>query len=298
MDRRSYIGGSNAAPIMGHGYCTALQLLRYKRGELKKPPILLRDIHRGNTMEPIVEKMIRDEHASELNSPEMFEKYDAFPDQKMEGREGEKQIFVRDEDMPFVGGHPDGIEPGVLWEIKCPRMTKVGRIENSEVEYPTMKSIIKSGLPMYWLLQVQHYMMVTGLPTSKIAVFDYDHWDLLIFDVPASREIQDELRRRYEFFWKCVETGTEFTLASYNVQRDVDETLLKNAVIEFEEGRSKYYEGNTERKQAKSKIVSMIGGEGEYTGEDFYVRVNRVDKKTYHYYQVKSEIAESKDSVK
>jgi hypothetical protein len=296
MDRRLYIGSSDAAPVMGHGYLTPKQLLRYKRGEYNKPPILLRDIHRGNTMEPIVVDMIKEEHDSSVNTPRIYEKYDARPDQKMEGRD-EKQIFLEDAEHPYIGGHPDALGDEILWEIKCPRQSKVARIADDGFEFPTLHSVLKSGIPTYWWCQVQHLMMISGHEVAKIAVFDYDQWDIIIYDVEPAPQFQRELRKRYEILWSAVhaDTAPEFLFDEFEIQRDVDEHKLKTQLLLFDAAKQNFYEAKKNRKLLKSKVVDLLGGEGTYTGEDFHVMCDRVDVNgnngKYHYYKLKYELS-------
>lgn len=171
-ERAKGIGGSEAAASLGLSKRkTALQLYLEKRGEVE--PYVDRAWFRwGNLLEPTV----RQEYAEQTGrvvrlttKPLVHAKY------------------------PFIIGMPDGgTEDGRLYEGKTARTAEgFGDPGTDQV-------------PRDYLLQVQHYLILTGLPVADLAVL-IGGSDFRIYEIPADRELQGMMIEGEHAFWQRVE---------------------------------------------------------------------------------------------
>lgn len=169
MKRGTYIGGSMAADLLGHGYRTIERavwaLVREEEGTLP----MVGDIARGVTMEPVIAAFLaeRGEHEYPCS-------------------------FVRHPELPFVGGTPDMYLGDAVVEIKAPRPTTLARI-------------LRDGLPKPWIYQLQHYLMITGRPRGLLAVWSFDHWEPYEWEFEADAALHRLMERQYTAVWDAVQ---------------------------------------------------------------------------------------------
>jgi putative phage-type endonuclease len=179
--RRQGLGGSDIAAVMGRSkWRTPLDVYLDKLGEA---PELAQnaDMRRGIVQEPVA----ADEYVTAT------------------GRAVRRMPLVRHREFPFlignvdrqiitVTGAPPLVEhpapgPGVL-EVKVPRISVFGRI-------------VRQGLPDDYILQLQHYLLVTGYAWGSFAVFNADLHRLLWFDVLADAALQQQIVEAGSRFW-------------------------------------------------------------------------------------------------
>lgn len=111
-----------------------------------------------------------------------------------------KAPFRRYPDRPYVGGHPDytGRHPAdgpVVLEVKT--SDRIGDWQGEEGDR----------IPLHYVLQVQHYLMITGLRVGYLALLLRGN-ELRSWRIPADPEIQAGLLAAYDEFWRLVETRT------------------------------------------------------------------------------------------
>lgn len=180
-DRRSGLGGSDSPVVLGVSpFSTRKELWMEKMGlsENKEETPAMK---RGTTLEAIVADLY----------------------QVVKGRKLEvvKQKIIHPQ-YPYVYAHIDRKivsdpkrGPGV-WECKCPG---VGYFTKCKM----------GGLQEYYIVQMQHYLGVTGFKWGAFAVFSAERWELLEFDVTPDKELINFIFKEDEKFWKLVQERIE-----------------------------------------------------------------------------------------
>lgn len=180
-DRRTGIGGSDVAAILGMSkWRTPLDVYLDKRGEAPE-----RDdsepMRWGRALEPLV----RQEYADRT------------------GRVVLAVPMMRHPNYQWMIANVDGVADGDrLLEVKTAR-TSMGWGEEGTDQ-----------VPADYLLQVQHYMIVTALPVADIAVL-IGGSDFRIYEVRADAELQQSIIEAEGAFWERVQGGTPPDPVSY-----------------------------------------------------------------------------------
>ena len=173
--RKQGIGGSDAPVICGKSpFSTPYDLWRIKVG-LDGPPVANAAMNRGNVYEGFVRTKYEAETGHECSDPQ-------------------PQVWSK---CDYIRANVDGIlfnsrNPGVL-EIKCPGPGVIARIE-------------REGLPDYYTIQMQHYLMVTGYSWGSFAIWDSLWARLLpVFDIQEDKELQELILKNEQEFWGFVQ---------------------------------------------------------------------------------------------
>lgn len=171
--RKRGIGGSDAAAVLGcDPYRSATDIYELKLG-LKQPDPPTPAMKRGIVLEPIARRLY-----TELT--------------KRGARRLKQQVHP---DHSFMLCNVDGMivgtgndTPGVL-ELKCPGIWAFAKAK-------------REGLPLHWIVQMQHNLAVTGYSWGSFALFNADLWELLHFDVQVDLELVHALVVKEEQFWR------------------------------------------------------------------------------------------------
>ena len=173
-ERRKGIGGSDVAAIMGLSpWKTAYQVYREKRKEVEDwGGNSLTDW--GKRMEPAIRQWYSDQTGRSVRLPDKI---------------------LYNEKYPFMLASLDGFtdDPRGV-EIKTARSGK-------DWGEPGTNQI-----PDYYLLQVQHYMIVTGFPVFDVPV-SIAGGSPELYEVPADKELQDMIIEAEAKFWEQVQNG-------------------------------------------------------------------------------------------
>jgi predicted phage-related endonuclease len=182
-ERRTMIGGSDAAAAMNIGYGCRRRLVMDKRGVIPDyEDEETAAMERGREMEAL----IADKYARATNRVVRVvgtqrHNYYEFLGVHMDRRVEE------------VSGQGGLVRPGYL-EIKC-----VGR--------ESFHRIKRDGIPEDYILQVQHGLMVTGWQWGSYAVFWPDGWQLLWWDVERDDVLIRNLMDAEIRTWAMVQSG-------------------------------------------------------------------------------------------
>ena len=149
-DRRGGLGGSDSPVILGVSpFQTRRQLFLEKVG-LNEPREETPAMKRGKRLEAITADLY-----SEIKERQV---------------EIVKQKIIHPQ-YPFIWAHidrritdPNRQGSGVL-EIKCPGVAIFNKCK-------------REGLPLYYVVQLQHYLGVTGMKWGAYAVFSAEAWDM------------------------------------------------------------------------------------------------------------------------
>ena len=167
-ERRTGLGGTDASAIMGVSrFKTPYQVYLDKLGELPEQPDNDR-MRYGRMQEPVIRQWYADHTGRSVTVP---------------------AGVVRHDKHPFILGSFDGLtDDGRLLEIKtASRGDEWGEPGTDEI-------------PDAYMCQVQHYMMITGLPVADVVVSIAGKMPE-IYEVPADREIHEILMDRECGFW-------------------------------------------------------------------------------------------------
>jgi putative phage-type endonuclease len=172
--RRTGIGGSDASSALGMSkYKTMYQLWDEKRNgclPMEDNNYMLW----GRILEPVIRQQYSDRTGSTV---------------RVLGG------VLRDEKHSFMLANPDGITDNrILVEIKTARTSDGWGEEGSDE------------IPQNYLLQVQHYLVITKLDVAHVAVL-IGGSDFRIYEIPADKELQEMLIDGENNFWEMVISG-------------------------------------------------------------------------------------------
>ena len=177
--RRTGIGGSDVAAILGLSkWKTPLQVYQEKRGELLSDQPDNDAMRWGRYLEPVVRQAYADATGHEVRVLDQMVRHPRY-DFMLANLDG----YV----LPHNG-------PRRVFEAKTARAADGwGKPGSDQV-------------PQQYLLQVQHYLAVTGFVVADVAVL-IGGSDFRIYEVPEDRELQDMLCDACAEFWERVQRG-------------------------------------------------------------------------------------------
>src|SRR5262245_53083474 len=174
-ERQQGLGGSDAAPALGLSpYKSALELFMEKREPRTASSATLAAFRWGTLLEPV----IRQEYA------------------EMTGRKVMVPTgILRHASHHWMTAHLDGVtDDARVFEAKTARSADGwGKSGSDEV-------------PHHYLIQVQHYLAITGFAVADVAVLISGN-DFRIYEVPADRELQAMIIDGEHDFWQHVQKG-------------------------------------------------------------------------------------------
>lgn len=172
-DRMTGVGGSDTPALLGLStYKTALDVFMEKRG-LTPPAEETQAMRWGKLLEPVVRQEYAERTGRTVTLP---------------------LAMLRHEKYPFVIGHPDGLVVGEQRGYEG----KIARSGEGWGEQGTDQ------VPEAYLLQAQHYMVLTAFPVWDLAVL-VGNMDFRIYEIPADAELQGMIIEAAADFWKHVD---------------------------------------------------------------------------------------------
>jgi putative phage-type endonuclease len=242
-DRRGGLGGSDSPVILGVSpFQTRRQLYLEKVG-LAEPTGETPAMKRGKRMEGIIA--------------------DLYQEIKERPVEVVKQKIVHPA-LPFIWAHIDrritdpkrpNHGPGVL-EIKCPGISIYNKCK-------------REGLPLYYVVQLQHYLGVTGMKWGGFAVFSAEAWEMIEFDVQRDPELIKIIFRKGKEFWENTQKGiapeddsVQIELPDFNGDvanmNQINPMEWEEAVRAYQQGKMLKAEGDDMMDLAEVKIKAMM----------------------------------------
>lgn len=266
--RRKGIGGSDVGAILGvDPYTTAEELWLEKTGQQIPPDVMSPDAMRGTRLESI---------ALEQAAPWFRERG------MVVAPFNRSSDYVRlvHPDYPWMLGTVDATahaasivgdeescepEPLGIIEAKCPSLGMYSKIK-------------REGLPERFILQMQHYLAVSGLPMGWWVIFCADRWEVLVFPVERDELLIERIIAAERDFWMLVETmqppppvvreiadlPKEYTVGTVTKRSDDD---FVAALANLHEAKDLKKVAEDLEKQAKEKIIEVVGDKtGCYEG--------------------------------
>lgn len=184
--RTTGVGGSDVAAILGLSkWKTPLQVYLEKRGEIGPQPD--NDAMRwGRYLEPVVRQAYSDQTGYEVRVLDQLVRHPLY------------EHMIANLDGFVVPEHA----PRRVFEAKTARTAEGWGEPGSDQ------------IPQPYLLQVQHYLAVTGFVVADVAVL-IGGSDFRIYEVPEDRELQDMLCDACAEFWGRVQSGNPPEPVSY-----------------------------------------------------------------------------------
>jgi len=246
-ERRKGIGGSDVAAIMGISpWKTAYQVYQEKRKEVKDWEG--NEITEwGKRMEPAIRQWYSDKTGRSVRLPE-------------------KILFSQEH--PFMFASMDGYtDDRRVVEIKTARYGKGwGEPETNQI-------------PDYYMVQVQHYMIVTGFEVADVPV-SIGGGSPELYIVPADAELQTLIIEACAEFWQRVVDGNPPPLVSYaDAVQKFGRSITQGAVVAPDDAIAAVDELRTVREQKdvleakeeeiKGKLIITLGDAGDILVDSF-----------------------------
>ena len=204
QDRTGFIGGSDAAAILGVSpRMTPLKLYRKKIGELgedEEDAELEKIFRRGKRLEPVAIDMMIEEHGVVVTkrSPPEARNYYAHPDYDFMRAEIDFEFLVTPEIVEACAGL---IDPALIGT------TQNGEIKTQRPGKAADKwgEMLTEEIPIDYAAQSMHGLMVTGRQFCLYGtLIGMD--DLVLYGVRRDEDTISMLRAREIAFWNCVES--------------------------------------------------------------------------------------------
>lgn len=243
-DRKTYIGGSDVAPILGlSAYRGPLETWKKKReGETSGGSALLRA---GLHMESFI---LREYEATGA----VLRLGHVTPD----GREIVAQQTARHPRFPFMGATVDTFadRDGVRLVVDAKMSRKA--IDSGDADT----------IPFDWQLQLHHYGWICGIDRAEIAICRVGA-DFSVVAVPLALDLgwyAAAVVPRLVDFWRCVETGEEPKPAAFT-ERDAPPALPPDAerwALEYAAASAAIKAAESRKEDAKSELIRIVDAAG------------------------------------
>ncbi len=184
-NRADGLGGSDSPVVLGvYPFKTRKDLWLEKLG-LTPPQEETPAIKRGRTLESIVADLYAEIKGRQISIVKQRLTHPKWP-----------FIFAHIDRRISDPGKERGKSGDGILEIKCPGMGIFTKCE-------------REGLPEYYVVQLQHYLGVTGKEWGAFAVFSAEKWKLIEFDVRRDDQLIKLIFDRDREFWEQVKNGIE-----------------------------------------------------------------------------------------
>jgi predicted phage-related endonuclease len=186
------------------------------------------------------------------------------------------------EQHPWMLGTPDGFitSPHVkgkgIVEVKCPAKYAFEKIK-------------LEGIPAHYVIQMQHYLTITGLSWGRFIIFNADSWEMITVDVEAfSEKEKASYIAALEAFWNehvipqvppPQEPKNRIVLpkvtGALRARDDAEFAAVVNAMVQAQEYEK---EAKSLVESAKAAVLDAINREnGVYESDDYRVYYTPVD---------------------
>lgn len=273
-DRTSGIGGSDVAALVNMDpYRTAFDVWEEKRGRqpAAPPPAAQRWLDRGRRLEPVIREMYTEQAGEGVKVTHA------------------PNVLYRSAQCPWMVAHLDGVIDDVA-------ASGPGLLECKHASLALFATIKRDGLPYHWLLQVQHYLYVTGWTWADVAVLNSERWELLTVRVTADDAVQQALLTIEASFWHAnvlggveppafIAVAEQALPATTSAVQTIDTPAFANAVRLWLDAKETEDAAAALRDSARVEMLAAIGNHlGVYEGAGvrvYYtktVRGGRFDK--------------------
>jgi len=172
-DRTKYIGGSDIGAVLGISPWTSKRELWLEKKGLGEPVEVNSDMKRGTVLEPVAAEQYKQQTGRKVRISNKTYQHKDFD-------------FLRAHiDRQIVAIDDRG--PGVL-EIKCPGVYSLKQTE-------------REGIAPNYVVQLQHYLGVTGYKWGAFCLFNAENWTTISFDVNRDDALIEQIEIACGAFW-------------------------------------------------------------------------------------------------
>lgn len=198
--RKNYIGGSDMSTLFGlNPYQSKLELFHEKVGVISKTGVDTEATYSGRSLEEYIIEKYWIYHDMSNPTPEVLIANASANKWKRHARKV-KDKMMYDPKYSHIKINVDGLIQNTRFEI-APRgileiKSGLSRVWNT----------YEAGIPAFYIIQVQVYMLVTGLKYAEIGVL-LDGRYFKCFPIEANKAIQDKILESAQEFWDLVQEG-------------------------------------------------------------------------------------------
>lgn len=275
--RRLGIGGSDASTILGiNPYNSILRLWEDKTGRYPVEEAENESMHFGHVMEPIIRKE--------------FERRTGY-------RVRRSNFILQSTEHPFMLADLDGVtrdEEGNLcvWEAKTASEFK--------------RAVWEKGVPEEYVVQVQHYLSVTGYGKAYICAIVGGN-SFYCHEIQRDDEYISKLIETERIFWDCVLTGippkpdgsaaTSAYLAEKYYTGKKSEIFLPEEAEQLVEDYGKLDENirhlKTQKEEVTNQLKAMLGENEKGRTENHVISWTTVVKRTADVNKLKEQLGDA-----
>jgi putative phage-type endonuclease len=180
--------------------------------------------------------------------------------------------------FPFIMAHLDRIiegdprGPGVL-EIKCPGSHVANKVD-------------REGMQEYYIVQLQHYLGVTGLKWGVIVVLHYDDFRLIPYEATPNKDLIKIIFDEDVRFWEYVQSKEEPPEPEVKLEKEdivapgeivnmdrIDPQLWAELVKSYGQARALVDEAEAQKELAEKQIKFQMENAGASVAEGAGARV-------------------------
>jgi len=184
---------------------------------------------------------------------------------------------------PFLFAHVDRViegdkrGPGVL-EVKCPGSMVARKCD-------------RDGMQEYYIIQIQHYLGVTGYKWGVIVVLDYDNWKIVPYEAQPDKDLINIIFNEDIKFWEFVKSGEEPTEPEVQIEAGdlnpgeavnmdkIDPQLWAELVKRYGEADAMFDEAKVQKELCEQKIQDQMTAAGANVAEGAGARIYWKDQK-------------------
>lgn len=237
--RRRGVGGSDSAVVLGVNPYKDIRRLYFEKRGLFNAPFDTPAIQRGKALEPL----IADIFARETGLTCAVEPQTLMDDSQ--------EWFIGNIDRwILVNGQPAGV-----LEIKSLGIEAFRRLQ-------------AGGVDQHYIVQLQHYLELTGIDTGFFIAHNAEKWEQRIIDVKRDAELGGLIREEDRKFWQRVQLGDEPPLTPPIIQSVAPQVMIqtsaawRQALRDYLDACQIMKDAERLKQDAKDRLISMMGAFG------------------------------------
>ena len=235
--RRRGIGGSDSSVVLGVNPYKDIRRLYFEKRGLFNAPFDTPAIQRGRALEPLI--------------ADIFEKETGLTCAV------EPHALV-DEAQPWFRGNID------RWLQQAPGVP-CGVLEIKSVGAEAFRRIHECGCDQYHVIQLQHYLELTGMEIGFLIAHNAEKWEHRIIEIPRDKELGGMIREEDRKFWQRVQDGDEPPLTQPAILQVTPQTTIQNsdewmqAVRDYLDASQIMKDAGVLKDDAKARMIAMMG---------------------------------------
>jgi predicted phage-related endonuclease len=149
----------------------------------------------------------------------------------------------------------------------------------------------RDGMQEYYIIQIQHYLGVTGYKWGVIVVLDYDNWKIVPYEAQPDKDLINIIFNEDIKFWEFVKSGEEPTEPEVQIEAGdlnpgeavnmdkIDPQLWAELVKRYGEADAMFDEAKVQKELCEQKIQDQMTAAGANVAEGAGARIYWKDQK-------------------